>query len=464
MRISLKTLWLGLFLTACATPGVRRQQSFFQAVELARAGKLEASREAFDVACSMNSSAACQRLGDKVDPAFPLAIMQGATDESATEVIVLVPPGQSAEMFLWDTVRDRLVEPLLVNPTALPADQGRLVQLRFEGLVSGVNYNLQVVGGSGELLDRRTLQTLDVSKNAIRFAVASCMLDSHPAQKPMWKDLLSHDPEMIVLIGDNVYADSPGVPATPEILWKRYTQTRGTLELFKSPKLVPIFATWDDHDYGANDGDASFEYKAAAKQVFQAFFGGAQYPGTFDRGPGVSSRLNAFRQRFFFLDDRSFRDGATHYGADQEAWLFTEVFADAPVWLISGNQFFGGYHKFESFQGKHPESFTRFLRRLKNAPAPVAFISGDRHLTEVMAIPKEVLGYPTVEVTSSSIHSSVYPDAWKDAPNPLQVEGVSGVNNYVIIDSDSRVPWKISVRAYGPDKLRLYSRSFEVSR
>lgn len=460
-------------LAACTTPGPQQYQSFFAAVEAARQTGGEPARVAFEAACSQSSSAACHRLGESVEATAPMAILQGATDESGTEIIVLVPNGQTIQVFLWDRGTDVLIEPRGVFPIELPAGMGKIVQYQYEGLNRSTTYQFQVVGPAGELLDGREFETLDVLQKQGTIAVASCMENTHPEQKAMWESLVGQDPDAIFLIGDNVYADSEG-PAPngvePAVLWRRYIETRRDLELFKIRKLIPVFAVWDDHDYGKNDGDATYPHKDEAKKVFQAFFGGASFPGVYDHGPGVSSRLNAFGQRFFFLDDRSFRsppsdkEGETHFGVDQESWMFTEIFGDVPVWMITGNQFFGGYHPFESYEGKHPASFARFLRRLQAQSAPVIFLSGDRHLAELMEIGPEMLGYRTFEITTSSIHGKLYPDPWVEHPNPRKIEGISGVNNYAILETNASHGLTVGVRIYGPAGRRLFSRTLELKK
>jgi alkaline phosphatase D len=457
----------------CASSGPQRSRSFFQAVEMARGGAADQGREAFQAACSQGSSAACFRVGRDVRIDSPLAILQGATSDSGTEIVVLTEAKVTPQVFLWENDRDRLIEPLSSNTIDIPGGQGKLSEFRYEGMAPNVKYQLLVVGAAGELLDGRELQTLDTSKKNVRFAVASCMDNRHPLQKQMWTELVGREPEMIFLIGDTVYADTEvakSTPAPPDSVWKRYVETRRDLQIFKIRKLIPLFAIWDDHDFGMNDGDRTYPYKGETKKIFQAFFGSADFPGVFDRGPGVSARLNAFGQRFFFLDDRSFRSPVsdksqqTHFGVDQESWLFTDLFTGAPAWLISGDQFFGGYHKYESYEGRHPESFTRFLRRLKAQSSPVVFLSGDRHLAELMEIPADVLGYKTYEITSSSIHAETFPEPWQQAPNPRQIEGVAGVNNYAFIEADTGSSLKLQVKVFGPDNRRLFSRDLQVKK
>src|SRR5690606_32127208 len=140
---------------------------------------------------------------------------------------------------------------------------------------------------------------------------------------------------------------------------------------------------------------------------------------------------------------------------DQQAWLFTELAGSTPTWLISGDQFFGGYHAYESYEGRHPRSFQAFLRRLKSQSAPVVFLSGDRHLAEIMEIPESLLGFRTFEITTSPIHAKVYDDPWKEFPNPRQIEGVAGVLNYAILETDTTSGFSVRVRLYGPDRRRL---------
>ncbi len=461
-----------VFPGGCASSGPQRSRSFFQALEMARAGQVDQAREAFRSACSQNSTAACFRTGREVRIDAPLGILQGATSDTATEVIVLTE-GKTVtpQVFLFDQNQDLFIDSLTQTVVELPGGWGKLTQVRYEGLVAGVKYQLLVVGAAGELLDGRELQTLDITKKRVNFAVASCMDNRHPQQKQMWTELVGHEPEMIFLIGDNVYADTEvakSTPAPPDTVWKRYFETRRDLQLFKARRLIPVFAVWDDHDFGQNDGDRTYPYRAESRKIFHAFFGSAEYPGVFDRGPGVASRLNAFGQRFFFLDDRTFRSpagdrgGQTHFGVDQESWLFTDLFTATPVWLISGDQFFGAYHKYESYEGRHPDSFARFVRRLKSQSSPVVFLSGDRHLSEVMEIPADVLGYRSFEITSSAIHAEVYPNPWTQTPNPRQIEGVASINNYAFIEAEAAGALQLSVKAFGPDNRRLFSRNVEI--
>ena len=78
------------------------------------------------------------------------------------------------------------------------------------------------------------------------------------------------------------------------------------------------------------------------------------------------------------------------------------------------------------------ERFLEFLDELADSDAKVLFLSGDRHFTEIMEIPAEVLGYQTYEFTSSPVHSNHR----KIPPhNPLRVAGKGSVNNFMLVRS-----------------------------
>src|SRR5690606_38168500 len=103
-------------------------------------------------------------------------------------------------------------------------------------------------------------------------------------------------------------------------LWRRYVETRNTLAIFKADRLIPIVAAWNDHDYGLDSGDALFPLKNESAEIFNIFYGQDAVNGLVQKGPGVSTLLTIFGQKFFFMDNRSFRgtinqDGfASHWG------------------------------------------------------------------------------------------------------------------------------------------------------
>jgi hypothetical protein len=407
--------------------------------------------------------------------------MQSVTSTDQTRIVVLAPTNSSLSYFVVAPQSLRKLSPKNIQNPVSTGQFDQVDQIEVLGLKPTESYELVIIDEAGRLWDRRTFKTLDTKKTRPKIVLASCMHDSlEEPQKVMWKQVSELKPDVILMIGDNVYADwSSDGKKTPVTeagqLWRRYAETRSKLDIFKTNPLIPVFATWDDHDFGKNDGDRNWELKDAALVVFFAFFD-QQKPGPgFERGPGVASWWRAFGVQFALLDDRSFRspNGAdtpdqTHFGAEQEAWLKEGLAAaSAPVFLASGDQFFGGYHTFESYEGNHARSFKTELARWRRVSAhPVVFLSGDRHLSEIIKVPKEYLGYPTFEITSSGIHAKVFPGNFERNPNPHQLVGKDGAYNFSLLDIKSATSksLEMDVTSYGMDKTVFYQKTLTVKR
>jgi len=399
-------------------------------------------------------------------------IMQGVTTATTIRTVVLHKKGEVLKLNLEKD--SKRIRPSLIVPITFPGSEWQTTQAEFGKLKAGNEYSLQISGADGKVLDARKLRTLDPTKKKPRLAFASRMEDAYGEQTQMWKDLLGNRPDVLFMMGDNAYADKVKTlgPITPAILWSRYVETRMALEVFRHEDLVPIFATWDDHDYGMKDGDLTFAHKDEVKKIFLAFFPQSTSTGAFTVGPGIASLLSAYGQDFYLMDDRTFRTpkGATpetHWGKTQEDWLFTNLkLGKQPAWILNGDQYFGAYHPFDSYEGNHPTSFKEFLGRLGGMPVPAVLVSGDRHLAELQEIKSPDLPYLTYELTTSAIHAKTYPDAWAKTPNARKIEGASGVLNYVIVESTAGPGPGLAfdLTAYGPSRAVLFHRNLRVKR
>lgn len=410
--------------------------------------------------CFLTSVAAAQN---------DLAIVQGVTSDTATQVLLQLPDANPRRIELRNS-KNAVIAPWWQETKTGYGQPEHLVLIRYENLDPKDNYRLVVRNRGGKIEDERNLRTIDIKKEKARIAIASCSDDRYKKeQEGMWRDLLEHKPDALFLIGDNVYADRRNgkrIKASPEAMYKRYLETRQTLALFKAKDLVPVFAIWDDHDSGINDGNKNHPFGDRAREIMGTFFPRSEILDVYSRGPGVSATLSAFGQRFVFLDNRTYRDDRTqeHFGSLQERWLQDNLQQEKPTWLISGDQFFGGYHQFESYEGRHAKSFQPFLTTIKASPSPVFFVSGDRHLTELMEIKKNELGYESYELTSSGIHVTTYPTSWDKRPNPRQIAGAANIFNYAVVSTETKPDWKLTIMSYGPEKKLLFSREVTIKK
>ena len=407
-----------------------------------------------------------------------LSILQGATDETSTQISIVVPVKQEFHYKLTDGSREipASVQKRITRKTS----EWAVDRLKYKGLQIGRSYELQVRNAKGELIDERELRSLHRASTKVRFVLVSCLDDTYVVeQKQMWEEATGFEPQLIIMNGDTIYADKrigPYVgPASIDTVWDRHVETRNILELYRMKKLIPILAAWDDHDYGLNNGDATYAEKVESKKVFESFFAQEAIPGVLEKGPGISSIYTGFGQRFILTDDRTFRskdvdegispEAETHWGAEQEKWIVTRLNEKKfGTWLFNGDEMFGGYAKpFESYEGNHPHSFKKMIKQIMAAKSAVVFGTGDRHLIEMMRIAKSEYGYETFELVTSAMHAKVFPSTWDKYPNPRQVEGATMKFNYMVIDS-SAIPGglEFEVQGMGQGKDVLFKRTERV--
>lgn len=100
-----------------------------------------------------------------------------------------------------------------------------------------------------------------------KIAFGSCS-NQYIAQ-PIWKTLTYISPDLFISLGDIIYGDAapPGFrPLSAEInqiekMKIDYLFIKTDPNFIKFRQKVPMMATWDDHDYGRNDGGADFTLK-----------------------------------------------------------------------------------------------------------------------------------------------------------------------------------------------------------
>jgi phosphodiesterase/alkaline phosphatase D-like protein len=289
-----------------------------------------------------------------------------------------------------------------------------LWHLLIRGLSTSLYSRLTVLDETGRARDERHLKGLDPQLAQPRIALLSCSnYRNLENQTAMWRQIPAARADLIFFVGDIVYANSKwnSVVRTaeePATAVSRYLETWEKLDLYALNPLVPVMATWDDHDYGMNNGDASHPYRQNMWNIFRSFY---PLPASSPRllpGPGVSFRWSMFGLDLYALDGRSFRvAGRTQWGAEQEAWFARDYTARAMPALIGNGTSFLAYNRFiESVQGGGGSSFERLRKLVRETKRPAVFLSGDVHASQVQTIPQEVFGFPTSEITSSAVHSS----------------------------------------------------------
>ena len=396
---------------------------------------------------------------------FSISIWQGYTSSDQTSFNILVSKGRQLSYFLND---EKPLHPELKREFS----DLNLYHLKLENLKPQKIYQLIVKDSRLKTVSEKTFQTLNLNQKKFTFAVASCMDDKWKNQH-IWEELFSFDPDMIFLIGDVVYADKYISEISFENLSSRYLETVKTLPLYKTSKLIPILAIWDDHDYGMNNGHGNFKYKKKMTRLFRDFFPLPEKHPYLSKGPGISFALKTKQQNFIFTDSRSFQSppsskNPSFWGKKQEDWVLKNL-SKKPAWIISGIQILGRHHPFESFETGFPKNFSKMMSLIMKAKSPVFFLSGDRHLSELLKIEKTKeawADYNTYELTTSPIHARTYPQKPDFVLDSRHIHHIPNKLNYAILTShaEDNQTWKIHLSVYGLSNQLLFSENLNLTK
>ena len=285
------------------------------------------------------------------------------------------------------------------------------------------------------------------SKPVEVIAFGSCTRQN--AEDQLWDEILKQKPQVWIWGGDNIYGDSHDLT----VLKKKYDQQKSRPGYQALRSACAITGTWDDHDYGVNDGGKFFSRKKES-QVLAADF--LDLP----RNHPVRQREGLYHAQTFGpkdrqvkvinLDTRYFRDTLyrEHYfdsvtknrtyrylpnasgdvlGEAQWQWLAEELADEQPrlVILNSSIQVISEEHRFEKW-GNFPRARQRLLDLLSRAKAKrLLIISGDRHIAEFSELNVPGISYPLVDFTSSGL-THTWSTPWEE-PNrfrsgPLVIE------------------------------------------
>jgi len=284
---------------------------------------------------------------------------------------------------------------------------------------------------------------LDVGKPIARIAAGSCARQDKP--QPLWEAVAAFRPDVLLMLGDNIYGDTEDM----DLLREKYAKLAAQPGFAALRRTVPIVAVWDDHDYGANDAGREYPRKRESQQVFCDFFGiAADAPVRTQAGihRAVTVGPPGRRVQFICLDTRYHRSplnvipraervkgrgpyrpvvdpDATLLGAEQWAWLERALHEPAELRIVlSSIQVVAEDHQWERW-GNFPSERARLLRTIRAAGAAgVIIVSGDRHSGEISRMPPgdEALEYPLYDLTASSINQ---PNRFNgpDDPNRLRL-------------------------------------------
>ena len=293
-----------------------------------------------------------------------------------------------------------------------------------------------------------------------RIMFGSCVFQSRA--QPIFTTIAEMDPDVFVFLGDNIYADTVFMRA----MQRKYDRLAASPPFQQLLESCTVLATWDDHDYGANDAGSEYPKKEESKRLFLDFWKEPSDSVRRQRA-GIYSAYTfgseEHRIQIILLDTRTFRDPlvrgnpnptdalgpyvpnpdprATLLGEQQWRWLETQFRRPARIRIIASSiqvlPEFSGWEAWANF----PFEKERLLSLIEeNRIGGVIFISGGRHFAEISVIRRQG-GYPLYEVTSSALN--IRHPSGLTGDNPFRIDGTYLRENF----GDIRIHWYGAPRA-----------------
>ena len=208
----------------------------------------------------------------------------------------------------------------------------------------------------------------------------------------------------------------------------RYRRDRAIPQVQKLLATTRNYAAWDDHDYGPNNSDGTFDGRETAARVFRDYWmnGAHTVPSM-----GTAGRFEWGDVEFFVVDQRSFRSpndmletaDKVMLGAAQFRWLIESLRSSTARFkiVVGGGQMMNPIAPFEGW-ADYPQEQQRFIDAIRNQRIEgVMFVSGDRHHTELIRRDESGL-YPLYDLTSSPLTSRSH-KVTDELSNPARVPG-----------------------------------------
>lgn len=321
------------------------------------------------------------------------------------------------------------------------------------------------------------------SKPLTTIAFGSCDHQYNPNK--IWKEINKENPQLWIWGGDIIYGDSENM----DTLRYKYSLQNNQPGYQQLKNNALITGTYDDHDYGVNDGGKNFRFKKESRNILFDFL---EVPAN-DKARKHEGAYSAYVYgprkkcvKVINLDTRYFRDslereqyinpstnkpeyrykkieGRDILGEEQWAWLEKELNdSKAQVNIINSSiQVVSEEHRFEKW-ANFPTAHKRLYDLISRSKAKrIMILSGDRHIAELSKIDLPGMNYPLYDLSSSGMtHSTTIKDP---EVNKYRVGELIGQRNFGLI----QIQWsgsnpKVTYKIIGKDNVVLGEYALEL--
>ena len=256
---------------------------------------------------------------------------------------------------------------------------------------------------------------------SINFCIGSCAEFTGEAQDSIFYIVPNSEPDFFLWLGDNIYSN--------ESQWgdfksmkMAYSARHSTTAMEYFFDQIPIqYAIWDDHDYGPNDSDSSFEGMLVSGRAFEKTW--ISTPLNIEKYGDIRWKMRKGEAGFVCLDNRTHRGpkGTQVLGANQLKWLEETLreYEDMRVVFIAiGSQVLNSARVYENYS-RFPEERNKLLDICSRTRSQVVFLTGDRHHGEINE--KVYKNIKFIEITSSPLTSSTHLPSKKELKRNLNL-------------------------------------------
>ena len=303
------------------------------------------------------------------------------------------------------------VESALFETTA---EDDYVAKIRFQNLKPDAQYSYSIsIDGQASQRPEWKFRTFNQSASPIRFTVAFGGGAGYvPQHEHMWTTIYDERPDLLLLLGDNVYSDDP---TTHQMQRYCYYRRQSRPEYRFLTAQTPTYTIWDDHDFGTNDCQGGPQinipkWKPDVLNVFKENWPNPSF-GT-NATPGCFYDFEIGDVQFIMLDGRYYRDlqkadqDSSMLGPVQLQWLLDTISASkatikvlvSPVpWVFGAKG--DSRVTWNGFKTERERIF-KFLH--EHSINGVILMSADRHRSDLWRIPRADT-YDLYELNSSRL-------------------------------------------------------------
>ncbi len=302
----------------------------------------------------------------------------------------------------------------------------------------------------GNKKENQIIESKPALASNVDFVIAFGSCNNQMLENPFWKQLTAQKPDVWIWGGDIIYSDTEDM----KMLADNYNIQQKKTDYQAFAKSTKVLATWDDHDYGMNDGGTEYPKKKESQQLFLDFLNVPTLDARRSQEGVYTSQTFEVRDRsvkIIVLDTRYFRSkltpdvsGKKRYipnasnvgtmlGETQWQWLQKELFTSKSDFniIMSSVQVLSYEHGFESW-GNMPDEVKKLENLILESKAKgVIILSGDRHISEISLKKIGADNIPMIDFTSSGMTHSY--TGYKGEANPFRVSQVIFEKSYGLL-------------------------------